>query len=167
MKRLFISFLLAALAGPAFADFGTGALRILCEYGTNRVEIEPYIAWNDNNSRFKAFQVEEAQSLCCMRVGPSTSFYSYSFQDRRFIHDECRTKDRVLRVLVVQERITVIEAGKVPIDAQEIGFVWVASGEIFFLRSHHTGRWELCRGSEHEEENLTCNLVKKRDEKLP
>lgn len=162
MKRLFMLSLLAALAAPAFADFGTGALRVLCDYDTNRVEIEPYIAWNDNNSRFKAFQVEEAQSLCCMRVGPSTSFFSYSFQDRRFIHDECRTKDRVLRVLVVQERVTVIEAGKVPIDAQEIGYVWFASGGIFLLRSDHANRWELCQGSEHEE-NLTCNLVKKHE----
>jgi hypothetical protein len=159
MKSLFIASMLAAFAVPAFADYGVGALRILCDYDTNRVEIEPYIAWNDNNSRFKEFQVEEAQSQCCSRSSASTSFYSYSFQNRYFIYDECRTRDRTLKVLVARERITVIESGRVPVDAQEIGNAWLIDS-LLLLRSDGAGKWELCESPVPKEAKLLqCKAV--------
>jgi hypothetical protein len=157
LRPALILALLLMLPHIAFADFGMPALRLFCPVAGGAIEIEPYIAWNDNNSRYKEFQVEQAESTCCHHANSDTSFFSYAWKDRDFIYTPCTAETRHLDIFVVRGTITVVEDGVAPIQNYEIGYVWTAAGGISYLRSKDRGSWQICEGSDvNEKEPVLC-----------
>lgn len=166
-RYLFLALFLI-LPRIAFADYGLPALRLYCPVAGGAIEIEPYIAWNDNNSRYIEFQVEQAESTCCHHPNRDTSFFSYAWKDQDFIYTPCASKSRHLDIFVVREAITVVEDGEAPIQNHEIGYVWKAAGGISYLQSDKKGDWEICEGSEvNEKQPIVCKALTRRSNGTP
>ena len=168
LRTSLLLFLLTMLPQIACADYGMPALRLYCPVTGGVIEIEPYIAWNDNNSRYKEFQVEQAQSACCHHPNSDTSYFSYAWKDQDFIYTPCATKARRLDIFVVRGSITVVEDGKAPIQNHEIGYVWKAAGGISYLRSEKKGSWKICEGSDvNLNEPIVCKPLTSRSTPFP
>jgi hypothetical protein len=128
----------------AYADYGTGALRLGCDYKTNALEIEPFVAWNDGNSRYP-FSADEAINEGFKHIEPSTWFSAYAFKDKDFIYQECNTSNRTVRIYVARAHLTVTEGNRVVVDWKEIGNAWDID-TVLLLRSNSVGSWQICEG---------------------
>jgi len=138
--------IIAAMTSFAAADTGVRALRIACPEDSNRVEIEPFIAWGDGNSPYKQFGPEEATSPGILHDHDDW-FYSLGIDNQESIYTECRTKTRLLRIFVTNQReITVTERGRAVIDALPVGDTWDNWDAIYVLRSVEPNVWNECYG---------------------
>ena len=156
-RPLFSLIVIAAGLLPhlAVADVGVRALRVHCSE-SDRIEIEPFIAWDRGNSPYSQFGAEQASSLPVL-VSGAEQFYPMP-EDREGIYTECTTKTRVLRIFVTtQQEITIVERGRAIAEALTLGDAWDNWPAIYILRSSHAGTWEECYGPKSAGyENLKC-----------
>lgn len=121
--RLYIALALvvAMCSLEAHADTGVRALRVGCSTDSDKIEIERFIAWSDENSPYPVFNAQRADEQGAV-VDGTNIFYSYDFADREFIYALCNGKTRVIRIFVTnQKEITVTEQGRVIVDALPVG----------------------------------------------
>lgn len=129
----------------ALADHGVSAVRVRCSTESNRIEIEPFIAWDRGNSPYPQFGAEEASATPVL-VSGDEQFYSMP-EGQQTLYTECTTRTRVLRIFVtVEQEITVVEGGRAIIEALTLGDAWNSTRAIYILRSSQPNAWEECYG---------------------
>lgn len=134
----------AAIMSRVTADTGVRALRIACTAESDRVEIEPFIAWGDGNSPYPQFGAEQATTPGILHDN-GTWFYSLGIENQDSIYAICKSKSRLLRVFVTNQReITVTERGRAVIDALPVGDTWDNWDAIYLLRSEEPNVWDEC-----------------------
>jgi hypothetical protein len=150
---------LGSVATTSFvaADTGVRALRIACPEGSDRVEIEPFIAWADDNSPYPQFGAEQTTNPGILHEGDNW-FYSFDVERQESIYTTCQSKSRLLRVFVTDQReITVTERGRVVIDALPVGDTWGNWDATYVLRSKEPSVWDECYGRKSAgRERLRC-----------
>jgi hypothetical protein len=130
----------------ATADVGVRALRLACPAGSDHVEIEPFIAWDQGNSPYPQFGAEQATDAAILQ-DQDTWFYAFDQRNQEQIITSCRSKTRLLRIFVSNQReITVTEGGRTVVDAVTVGDVWDNWDARYFWRSTRSGEWEECYG---------------------
>ncbi len=150
-------FAVFVFASTAFADYGVKSIRISCSPKTDNVEIEPFIAWNDGNSRFLEFGADEAIKEPYMRNG-NDSFYALK-NIYTETHYSCRTNKRYVRIILKDRKLTVLENGSVVVNDLPIGNVWDFYGPIYFLRSNTKGQWQECHNkSPFDKDVIQCQV---------
>ena len=157
LSGVFVLTVISAATSFVAADTGLRALRIACSGDSNRVEIEPFIAWGDGNSPYAKFGREEAASAGILHDNDDW-FYSFEIENREGIYAVCQSKTRLLRIFVTDQReITVTERGSAVIDALPMGDTWDNWDAIYVLRSNEPNVWNECYGRRSAgREHLRC-----------
>lgn len=139
------------------ADDGVRALRLACPHTSDTVEIEPFIAWANGQSPYRRFGAEEADAIGVLQDG-ANGFYSVDDRNQNILHADCRSKGRILRVFITNQReLTVTEDGRAVIDAVAVGDTWSNWAAIYLWRSSRAGEWQACYGHKTEGyEGLRC-----------
>lgn len=123
-------------SAPSLGDWGVRVLRLDCNAAADLIQIEPYIAWNEEAST--PSENEQWSS------GDST-FYSFGagFNGRGVRH-VCRTRSRSVEVTLRRDELTVKENGRPILEGLPVGNVWDFFGPVYALRSVSRGYWEQC-----------------------
>ena len=122
----------------ARADYGLGAISIVCDSKTNSVEIEPLIIWNQELNLFLSKNPGG-------ELETKTRFTKTFDGVVNFSH-VCRLKNKIIHVSIQGNVLDVQENGKA-IASKKIGYVWFAHGEEYSLKSSSQGQWQECVGS--------------------
>ncbi len=145
---------LLPLSDAAISDNGDPALRILCGKSSDRIEIEPFTAWDSGNSAYP-FDFEASSKMSKMVAG-ETTFYSLSsnvFNYKKPFHHLCHTKTRTVDIKLYEAKLTVTEDS----DAQitDLGFDGSFWPDVYYLTSESKGNWEECMKQLNQEERCT------------
>lgn len=142
-----LTVVVALMTSGTHADVGVRAIRIGCARDSDKIEIEPLIAWSEGNSPYSAPSTELAREQQDMVVDGKNLFYSFDFSDREFIYALCNSKTRTVRIFVTnQKEITVAEGGQVVVDALPVGDTWDNWSALYLFRSSGPGTWHECFG---------------------
>ncbi len=143
----------------AMADWGVKSLRIGCNTVTDTIHVEPFIAWNDGNSRYPEFGAETADTNKKL-VSGSDTFYAPGKNDSTpNVDTKCKTKTRGVRIIIKGRELTLIENGAAVVEHLMIGNVWDFSGPVYALTSSTKGAWNECN-HESEDGSLICSPIK-------
>lgn len=146
---------MAFFLSSAFADWEISSLRVTCNSANGEFYIEPFVAWNDGNSRYPEFSGEIASAHNKLRRGYDT-FYAFDKKTlTRGIQQTCKAKNRVIHVQVKNGKLTITEDKTKIVDGlgvTEYRFL----DSVYILKSSTKGIWKECR---RESKNGTVSCL--------
>jgi hypothetical protein len=132
--------LVAWCAAIALADEGRSIVRIKCDADSDLIEIELFIAW-DQESPYAGYNANVAAKQPRYFDRDQGSFYSHYEVDP--IAHKCLLRSRDLRIFVSAGELTVTESRAAPVDGLPLGDAWQWIYR-YMLRSPSAGAWEEC-----------------------
>ena len=139
-KLIIIAAFTNLYAGIAYADYGQRAIEVVCNTKENRLEVRPFIMWNEDLEQF----MQNHPSGVDKNVDGITQVFDRF--NPNFIY-QCTLKKSKYQISIDFNTLD-ISLNDQAIIRKEIDYVWVAYGELYKLELKSDRKWSECSGGD-------------------